>query len=106
LISLLFVASCATGPGGRDLVDRAVKTMGGAQALADLRTVTAKGTTKQWEPEQSDVPGGDMRFANEMTFEVVADRHARASRTNFVKNFAYPAPRTFTFSEIVTTRRA
>ena len=102
LLFLLLLASCATGPSPRDLVDRAVRAMGGAQALADLRTVSAKGTTKQWEPEQSDVPGGEMRYANEMNFEVTADRGARASRTDFVKNFAYPAPRTFTFSEIVT----
>ncbi|MGQ0655265.1 MAG: MBL fold metallo-hydrolase, partial [Betaproteobacteria bacterium] len=84
------------------LVDRAVQEMGGAQALAGLRTVTAKGATRQWEPEQSDVPGGEMRFANQMSFEVAADRAARASRVDYVKNFAYPAPRTFTFSEIVT----
>jgi glyoxylase-like metal-dependent hydrolase (beta-lactamase superfamily II) len=32
----------------------------------------------------------------------VQDRGQRASRSDWVKNFAYPAPRTFTFSEIVT----
>jgi glyoxylase-like metal-dependent hydrolase (beta-lactamase superfamily II) len=43
-----------------------------------------------------------MRFANESTFETVADVGAGASRTDWVKKFAYPAPRTFTFTEIVT----
>jgi len=99
---LLILASCATGPSREQaLVSRAVDAMGGANALAGLKTVWAKGSTKQWEPEQSDVPGGEMRFANEAAFEVNADRSARASRTDYVKNFAYPAPRTFTYSEIV-----
>ncbi|MGQ0651230.1 MAG: hypothetical protein ACT4P4_03005, partial [Betaproteobacteria bacterium] len=61
VFSAFFLLSCATGPSGpQDLVDRAVQEMGGAQALAGLRTVTAKGATRQWEPEQSDVPGGEM----------------------------------------------
>src|SRR5436190_1284774 len=102
LISLLVLASCATGPSGKDLVDRAVQAMGGAEALAGLRTVSAKGATKQWEPEQSDIPGGEMRFANSATFETNQDRSVGASRTDWVKNFAYPAPRTFTYSEILT----
>ena len=63
---------------------------------------SVKANLKQWEPEQSDVPGGEPRFANEASVEVVQDRSRRASRTDWVKNFAYPAPRTFTYSEIVT----
>ena len=46
-----------------------------------------------------------MRFANEAQLEGIADVQARASRINWVKNFAYPAPRTFTYSEIVTPTR-
>ena len=61
-----------------------------------------KGNWKQWEPEQSHAPGGDMRHANDANFEVIADISTRMARTDWVKNFAYPAPRTFTFSEIVT----
>jgi hypothetical protein len=70
--------------------------LGGAQAIADIRTTTYKGSLKQWEPEQSDVPGGEMRFANEAQVEGMIDIQARTSRTDWVKNFAYPAPRTFT----------
>ena len=81
---------------------RRSQALGGAQALADVRTITWKGNLKQWEPEQSDVPGGEMRFANEAQLEGIADVQARAARTDWVKNFAYPAPRTFTYSEIVT----
>src|SRR5882672_52047 len=103
VFSLLSVLSCATGPGReQDLVNRGIDAMGGAEALSGINTLTAKGTWKQWEPEQSDVPSGAMRFANEASFEVTQDRASRASRTDYVKNFAYPAPRTFTFSEIVT----
>src|SRR5258708_39524278 len=102
-LSVLAVASCATGPSReQDLVSRAVEAAGGAQALAGLGTVYAKGVTRQWEPEQSEAPGGEMRVANETAFEFWSDRGARASRPDLVRNFAYPSPRTFTFSEIVT----
>jgi hypothetical protein len=103
LFAVLSLLSCATGPsGGQTLVKRSVDAMGGTDKLASIKTVSAKGTTKQWEPEQSDVPGGDMRFANEANYSVIQDRSARASRTDYVKNFAYPTARTFTYSEIVT----
>ena len=95
--------SCATGPSREQtMVSKAVQALGGAQAIADIRTISYKGSQKQWEPEQSDVPGGEMRFANEAQVEGIIDVQARASRTDFVKNFAYPSPRTFTYSEIVT----
>src|SRR4051794_30741832 len=106
-LSVLALLSCAgtssTVAGGQQaLIDRAIDAMGGAQALSGINTVVAKGSWKQWEPEQSEEPSGAMRFGNEATFEVIQDRAARASRTDYVKKFAYPAPRTFTFSEIVT----
>jgi glyoxylase-like metal-dependent hydrolase (beta-lactamase superfamily II) len=43
-----------------------------------------------------------MRHANDATFETVADYGTRSARVDWVKDFAYPAPRTFKFSEIVT----
>ena len=95
--------SCAGAPTReQSLVSRAVDAMGGAERLAAIQSVSAKGTTKQWEPEQSDVPGGEMRFANETSFDVVQDRSKRAARTDIERRFAYPAPRTFKFTEIVT----
>ena len=57
---------------------------------------------KQWEPEQSNAPGGEMRFANDAEFTLTGDFTRHAVRVDWVKKFAYPAPRTFTFSEIVT----
>src|SRR5262245_28744318 len=97
-ISLL---SCATTNREQDLVSRAVAAMGGAEALA-AKTITFKGTSKYWEPEQSEAPGGEARFANESNFEGFIDAASRSTRTDIVRNFAYPAPRTFTFSEILT----
>ena len=97
-----FIGSCATLPSPQDLVGRALDAMGGADALARVKTISVKGTTKQWEPEQSAVPGGDMRFANEANFELTGDFTAHAVRVDWVKKFAYPGPRTFTYSEIVT----
>jgi glyoxylase-like metal-dependent hydrolase (beta-lactamase superfamily II) len=103
LVAAFGLLSCATGPSKEaQLVNKGVEALGGAQAIADVRTITWKGGLKQWEPEQSDVPGGEMRFANESQLEGIVDVQARAARTDWVKNFAYPAPRTFTYSEIVT----
>jgi len=103
VLATLFAASCATGPSReRDLVNRALDAMGGADSVAKVKTITVKGTLKQWEPEQSNAPGGEMRFANNAEFTLTGDFTSHAVRVDWVKKFAYPAPRTFTFSEIVT----
>src|SRR5439155_2571856 len=102
LFSILGLVSCASGPSRpQDLVNRAADGFGG-DTWASVKTVTIKGTVKQWEPEQSDVPGGEMRFANEASFETALDRASRVGRTDLEKKFAYPAPRTYKFSEILT----
>src|SRR6188768_563678 len=112
LCILVALASCA-GPStttgstaslsrDQELVDRALTAMGGADALRNLRSATLKGTVKHWEPEQSQVPGGEARFAAEATFDITLDFVNHVSRTDWVKNFAYPAPRTFTYTEVVT----
>jgi glyoxylase-like metal-dependent hydrolase (beta-lactamase superfamily II) len=101
--SLFLLSSCASQlTREQSLVNKAVDSMGGADRLAALQSASAKGTLKQWEPEQSDVPGGEMRFANESSFDVLQDRKSRASRTDIERRFAYPAPRTYKFTEIVT----
>src|SRR5881628_2626738 len=99
----LVVASCATtSQRSQDLVSRAVQAMGGADVLAGVKTFSVKGTVRQWEPEQSVLAGGEMRLANDSTFEAVTDVGARATRIDWVRNYVYPATRTYTFSEIVT----
>mgnify|MGYP006266819931 CR=1 FL=1 len=121
LVTLLIVAaalmSCA-GPGTtpppsspgsapqasreRELVDRALAALGGADALRALRSASIKGTVKHWEPEQSHSPGGEPRFAADSTFDITLDFVNRRARTDWIKKFAYPSPRTFTFTEVVT----
>src|SRR5438552_5614795 len=103
LVISLVVVSCATmEQRSEDLVSRAVHAMGGTYTLAGIRTLSVKATVREWEPEQSIVAGGEMRFACEATFEAVTDIGSGVTRINWVRKFAYPAPRTFTFSEIVT----
>ena len=100
---LLTAVSCASmQQQSRSHVDRAVQALGGADALGNIKTVATKGTVRQWEPEQSMAPGGDMRFACESTFDAVTDFGARSTRVDWVRNFAYPSPRTFRYSEVVT----
>lgn len=102
LSSAVLLVSCATPTPEQSLVNRAVDAMGGAERLAGIKTITFKGSARYWEPEQSDVPGGEARFANESSVEGIIDAASRSSRIDIVRNFAYPAPRTFTFSEVVT----
>jgi glyoxylase-like metal-dependent hydrolase (beta-lactamase superfamily II) len=100
--SVLALAACAAQPTKeQSLVNRAAEAIGGDRWAA-VQTVSVRGTAKQWEPEQSAAPGGEMRFANEATFSTTADRMKRTTRTDWEKNFAYPSPRTFKYSEIVT----
>ena len=102
LIAVSMLTACAAQQTReQSLVDKALDAMGGADRFAALKSVAVKGTGKQWEPEQSDMPSGEMRFANETSFELVQDRSQRASRTDYERRFAYPAPRTFKFSEVV-----
>jgi hypothetical protein len=101
-IAVLAGACASTQQRGLDLVTRAVQASGGPVALGGVKTISEKGTVKQWEPEQSAVAGGEMRFSNESTIDAVTDVATRTTRIDWVRNYHYPAPRTFTFSEIVT----
>ena len=102
IVSMIVVACASMSGGGRDLVARGVQAQGGPEALAAVRTISQKATVRYWEPEQSAVAGGEMPFANESALEMVTDVSARSSRLDWVRKLEYPAPRTFTFSEIVT----
>jgi glyoxylase-like metal-dependent hydrolase (beta-lactamase superfamily II) len=101
-VSIAVVACASMQPGGRDLVTKAVAAQGGAEALASVRTLSYTATVRQWEPEQSAAAGGEMRLAGDATAVVAMDVPTGATRVDWVKSFQYPAPRTFTFSEIVT----
>ncbi|HYX65856.1 MAG TPA: MBL fold metallo-hydrolase [Burkholderiales bacterium] len=103
-LSMLVLAACAAQPREQALVERAAEAMGGRERLAAIRTFSAKGTFRQWEPEQSEAPDGEMRFGNEGRFEAAVDNARAAARYDYEKRFAYPAPRTFRYSELVTPR--
>lgn len=103
LFAIALLASCAGIPSAqRDRVTQALDAMGGAEGWSKVRSVSAQGTAKHWEPEQSVTAGGDMRFAADSTFTLAIDPAAQATRVDWVKKFAYPAPRTYTFSELLT----
>jgi len=100
-ISMVVVACASMQLGGRDLVAKAVSAQGGPEALATVKTLSYKATIRQWEPEQSAKAGGEMRLAGDATAVAVTDVATGTTRTDWVKNSQYPAPRTFTFTEIV-----
>ena len=95
-ISMVVGACASMQPGGRDLVAKAVSAQGGADALTAVKTISYKATVRQWDPEQSAVAGGEMRLGNDSTVVTVTDVAAGATRNDWVRNFQYPAPRTFT----------
>jgi glyoxylase-like metal-dependent hydrolase (beta-lactamase superfamily II) len=101
LLSVLFVGSCATMQSPQDRVSRALDAMGGADALAKVRTLTMTGTMTQWEPETSFAPGGEMMLSNNLEFTLTGDFTRHAVRVDFVRKHVY-IPRAFTFSEIIT----
>src|SRR5262249_1991914 len=80
----------------------ALTALGGAKALTQVKTLMVKGTVRYWEPEQSIVADGEMRHTADATFEMTGDFTTHAVRVDWVKNFVYPAPRTFQFSELST----
>ena len=88
IVSLVVVACASMSGGGRDLVARGVQAQGGPEALASVKTISQKATVRYWEPEQSAVASGEMRFANESSLEMVTDVNARASRLDWVRKFA------------------
>jgi hypothetical protein len=56
---LLSVGVCVTTPlYAQDLINSALIAMGGADTLAQVKTIMVKGTVRHWEPEQSMVAGG------------------------------------------------
>ena len=85
-----------------DPVERALAAVGGAEKVAAIETLTVKGSAKQWEPEQSVKADGEPRFANDATFVATRSLASGAARIEWVKNYVYPSPREYRFTEIVT----
>jgi hypothetical protein len=85
-----------------DALSKGLATIGGGEALAATESYQVEASIKQWEPEQAVTPGGEARLGNESTFSLLADVAAGTSRVEWVRNYDYPTPRTYIFSEIVT----
>jgi glyoxylase-like metal-dependent hydrolase (beta-lactamase superfamily II) len=83
------------------LVQRAVTALGDVQVLSQMQRLTLKGRVRHWDPEQSMVAGGEFRLAGDSTFELLRDFEHAATRINWVRKLAYPAPREYVFSEIL-----
>ena len=81
-------------------VDKAVQAMGGSN-LQQLKTFTLKARTKHWEPHQSVQAGGEMRFSCDSTYTQSRDLSTGATRTDWERNYVYPATRTYKFSEVL-----
>ena len=101
-VAMVVVACASMSGGGRDHVARAIQAQGGTDALAKVKTISQKGTVRQWEPEQSAVAGGEMCFANQSTMERVTDVSMRVTRTDWARDFQCQVPRKLTWSEVVT----
>src|SRR3954466_12710524 len=104
----LCAASCTmngnskTSSDAMDRVDRGLAAMGGADKVAAVKALTVKGTARHWEPEQSVKPDGEMRLAGDSTFVQTRDFANDAARTEWDRNFVYPSPREYKFTEVVT----
>src|SRR5712692_8292982 len=98
----LFIAAHANAAVPADHIARALNAMGGAEAFAKLKTLTLKGSVRQFDPEQSFAPDGESRHTNDSEFELTADMAAQVCRIDWVKSFVYPYPVKRSFSEIVT----
>ena len=75
-----------------DLVKQAVDAQGGADALRRLTGLTAKGNAEFWEPNQSEMAGGDPRPLGTATVEVTWDLAKGMARTRWDRDQKYPPP--------------
>jgi len=103
----IFALSCATGgdavrPNTPDPVDQALTAMGGANQLGAISSMTIKATARHWEPEQSVKADGEPRLASDSTLTIARLFVTDSARIDWVRKMAYPAPREYKFSEVVT----
>jgi hypothetical protein len=91
-------ASAQTAP--LDLVKQGIAAEGGADALHAIKTLTAKGDAKHWEPGQSYSVNGESRFLGNSTVSVAADLVNHMVRVDWDRNMEYPAVEKVKYSEI------
>lgn len=96
------VAPAARPAAPQQMIDRAIAAAGGEEALSRLNSLTLKGVVRLWEPEQSHVPGGAMRYGGLATFTQQRDGPGGLVRTDWARDYEYPAKRSYIYTEIVT----
>jgi glyoxylase-like metal-dependent hydrolase (beta-lactamase superfamily II) len=101
LLALQALPASGAEKSGQDPVARAVKALGGEQALRKVKSITIDGQARYWEPEQSVVPGGEARLLGDSGFILSRDFRAGAARIDWVRYMVYPAKREFRFTEII-----
>ena len=74
------------------LVKEAVAAQGGADALRRLTGLTAKGNARFWEPNQSEIAGGEARPLGTATVEVTWDLAKGVAKTTWDRDQQYPPP--------------
>src|SRR4030095_14219771 len=85
LLLLLGVGVCVATPlYAQDLINSALAAMGGADAVAQVKTLVVKGTVRYWEPEQSMVAGGEPRHTADATVEMKGDFTSHAGSGDWV----------------------
>src|SRR5262249_55729298 len=75
-----------------NLVNEAVKAMGGADALRALKGVAISGEAKFYEPGQSKVAGGEPKHVEDVKFTVTRDLAGGMARTQWDRDHKYPDP--------------
>src|SRR5512143_3692900 len=94
----LAAAPGAFAANAQQLIERSIQALGGAEALSGLKRVTVSGVARFWEPEQSHAPSGEMRFGAVSRFSQSRDTPAGLARTDWVRDYEYPARRTYSYS--------
>src|SRR5712672_2191438 len=86
-----------------DLVKQSIEAIGGAGALAGLKTMVLKGDAKHWEPGQSNSVNGESRFLGDSTVTTSVDFAAKDGATvrfDWDRDMKYPAVEKLKYSEI------
>ncbi len=75
-----------------NLVNEAVKALGGADALRGLKSISITGQAKFYEPGQSKVAGGEPKHVEDVKFTITRDLAGGMSRTQWDRDHKYPDP--------------
>ena len=84
-----------------DLVKQSIEAIGGASALAGLKTMVLKGDAKHWEPGQSNSVNGESRFLGDSTVTISVDyTNPLRVRYDWDRDMKFPAVEKVKYSEI------